>query len=48
LILKRIASSAGKSWSVMDGVVNGAGAWRIFKSITFGHEANWAMTPNPI
>jgi hypothetical protein len=44
LILKLIASSAVKSWSVMDGGVNLAGTWRIFKSITFGREADWAMT----
>jgi hypothetical protein len=40
-----IASSAGKSWSEMDGVVNRAGAWKIFKSITYSREAVWAMTP---
>jgi hypothetical protein len=44
LILKIITSSAVKSWSEMAGDANGAGAWRIFKSITFCHEADWAMT----
>jgi hypothetical protein len=28
----------------MDGVANLAGAWKIFKSITFSGEADWAMT----
>jgi hypothetical protein len=28
----------------MAGAANGAGAWRIFKSITFVREADWAMT----
>jgi len=44
LILKLIANSAGKSWSGMDGVVNLAGGWKIFKSITFSGGADWAMT----
>jgi hypothetical protein len=48
LSLKRIASFAGKCWSGMDGDANGVDAWRIFKSITFSREVDWAMTPNPI
>jgi hypothetical protein len=44
LTLKFIASSAGKSWSEMDGLVNLAGEWMIFKSITFSGGADWAMT----
>jgi hypothetical protein len=44
LIRKRIASSAVKFWSEMAGDVNHAGAWRIFKSITFSCEADRAMT----
>jgi hypothetical protein len=27
----------------MAGVANGAGEWKIFKSITFSHEADWGM-----
>jgi hypothetical protein len=34
----RIASFAGKSWSVTAGDVNAAGEGRIFESITFGGE----------
>jgi hypothetical protein len=41
---KRIASFAGKFWSETAGDANRAGAWRIFKSITFGRAANWVMT----
>jgi hypothetical protein len=44
LILKRIASSAEKSWSEMDGVVNRAGGWKICKFTTFSRGADWAMT----
>jgi hypothetical protein len=44
LPLKLIACSAAKSWSEMGGVANRAGAWKIFKSITFSGEADWAMT----
>jgi len=44
LTLKLIASFAVKFWNEMDGVANRAGAWKIFKSITFSHEADWAMT----
>jgi len=44
LILKRIASSAVKSWNEMAGVANRAGEWKVFKSITFSHEVDWAMT----
>jgi hypothetical protein len=44
LTLKLIASSAGKSWSGMAGDVNRAGAWKIFKFITFSRGADWAMT----
>jgi hypothetical protein len=40
LTLKLIVSSAGKSWSEMDGDVNRAGEWKIFKSITFSDEAS--------
>jgi hypothetical protein len=43
LIPKLIASFAVKFWGEMDGVVNHAGGWRIFKSITFSREADWAM-----
>jgi hypothetical protein len=28
----------------MNGVANGAGAWKIFKSITFNPESDWEMT----
>jgi hypothetical protein len=28
----------------MAGVANGAGEWKTFKSTTFSHEADWAMT----
>jgi hypothetical protein len=41
---KLIASFAGKFWSETAGDANRAGAWRIFKSITFSHEVDWAMT----
>jgi hypothetical protein len=44
LILKLIVSCAGKFWSEMDGDANGADGWRIFRSITFNGEADWAMT----
>jgi len=44
LILKLIASFAVKFWSEMDGVANRAGAWNIFKLITFRHGAAWVMT----
>jgi hypothetical protein len=44
LIRKLIADSAGKSWREMAGVANGAGVWRIFKSITSSREVDWAMT----
>jgi hypothetical protein len=44
LIRKLIASSAAKFWSGMDGDVNRAGAWKIFKSITFSRGADWATT----
>jgi hypothetical protein len=40
---KHISSSASKSLSVMAGVVNRAGAWKVSKSITFSREANLAM-----
>jgi hypothetical protein len=43
LIQKLIANSAEKSWSEMAGVANGAGEWRVFKSITFSREADVAM-----
>ena len=43
-MLKLIASSAVKSWSETAGVANGAGAWKVFKSITFGRGANGGMT----
>ncbi len=33
-----------KSWRETAGVANRAGAWKIFKSITFSREADWAMT----
>jgi hypothetical protein len=39
LNLKLIASFAGKSWSEMDGDANGAGEWKIFKSIIFSRGA---------
>jgi hypothetical protein len=42
LILKLIASSAGKFWSEMAGDANGAGGWKVFKSITFNGGADWA------
>jgi len=48
LILTLIASSAAKSWCEMAGVANRAGAWRIFKSITFAREGDWAMTLSTI
>jgi hypothetical protein len=35
LILKLIASFAGKFWGETAGVANRAGEWKIFKSITF-------------
>jgi hypothetical protein len=44
LILKLIASSAGKSWSAMAGVANRAGGWMIFKFTTFSRGVGWAMT----
>jgi hypothetical protein len=44
LTFKLIASFAAKSWSVMAGVANRAGERRVFKSITFSREADWAMT----
>jgi hypothetical protein len=44
LNLKLIASFAGKFWSEIAGVANGAGAWRVFRFITFSHEADWVMT----
>jgi len=43
LDLAPIDSSAGKSWSEMAGDANGAGEWKIFKSITFSRGADWAM-----
>jgi hypothetical protein len=48
LTLKPIDNSAAKFWIEMDGVVNGVGAWKVFKCITFGREAGKAMTSNPI
>jgi len=42
--LKRIASFAVKFWIETVGVVNGAGAVRIFRSITFAREADSVMT----
>jgi hypothetical protein len=48
LTRKLIASFAVKFWSEMDGDANHAGAWKIFKSITFGRAAGRAMTSNPI
>jgi hypothetical protein len=33
-----------KSWSEMAGVANRAGEWKIFKSIIFNREVDWAMT----
>jgi hypothetical protein len=44
LTLKLIVSVAVKFWSEMDGDVNGAGGWKIFKSIIFNGGADWAMT----
>jgi hypothetical protein len=44
LNLKRIASFAARFWSEMAGGAKGAGARKIFKFITFGAEANWAVT----
>jgi hypothetical protein len=44
LILKLTASFAVKFWREMVGVVNRAGAWKIFKSIISSREADWAMT----
>jgi hypothetical protein len=44
LTLKRIVSFAVKFWRETAGDANRAGAWRIFKSITFNGEADWAMT----
>ena len=44
LILKLIASFAGRSWSETVGVANGVGGWKIFKYITFSRGADWAMT----
>jgi hypothetical protein len=44
LILKLIASFAVKFWGEMAGVANRAGEWKVFKSITFGRGAGWAMT----
>jgi hypothetical protein len=44
LTQKLIVSSARKFWSGMAGVANPAGAWKIFKSITFSGGADWAMT----
>jgi hypothetical protein len=41
---KLIADCARKFWNAMAGDVNRAGAWRIFKSITFNGGADWAMT----
>jgi hypothetical protein len=38
LILKLIASSAGKFWSEMAGDANRADEWKIFKSIIFSLE----------
>jgi hypothetical protein len=43
LTLKLIASYAWKFWSEMAGGANRAGEWKIFKSITFGRGADWAM-----
>ena len=42
--MKLTAFSVGKSWTGMAGVANGAGEQRVFKSITFSREADWAMT----
>jgi hypothetical protein len=39
LTLKLTASFAGKFWSEMAGVANGADEWKIFKSIIFSHGA---------
>jgi hypothetical protein len=39
-----MASSALKFWSEMHGVASRAGEWKIYKSTTFNHEADWAMT----
>jgi hypothetical protein len=48
LIRRLIASFAVKSYSEMAGVVNLAGAWRMFKFITFNRGADWAMTQRNI
>jgi transcriptional regulator len=48
LILKLIANSAVKSWSGMDGVANGAGAWKAFKSTTSSGAATKGMIPQKI
>jgi len=48
LILKLIASSVAKSWSEMDGIVNLAGKWKTFTSITSSRGADWVVTSNPI
>jgi hypothetical protein len=44
LTLELIASYAVKFWSEIDGVVNLAVGWKIFKSITFSRGADLAMT----
>lgn len=44
LILKPIASSAGKFWSETAGDANRVGERRTYKSITFSRGADWAMT----
>jgi hypothetical protein len=44
LIRKLIATFAVKSGSEMAGDASVVGAWRIFKSITFSREADWATT----
>jgi hypothetical protein len=41
---KLTASSASKFKSKTAGVANRADEWRIFKSISFGRAADWAMT----
>jgi hypothetical protein len=48
LTLKLIASSAVKSWIEMDGAVNRAGGWKVFKSITFSGGATLGMTHQKI
>jgi hypothetical protein len=48
LIRKPIAFFAKKSWNEMDGAANRAGAWRIFKSITFNGGTAWVMTQQKI